>query len=176
MPSSGAIGIPVVVAHGTTDGPVVVVDAATHGDEYEGTLSLLHLMREVDPSHLRGTLIGVPVLNGPSFDAEVRGNPLERHHYDLNRAFPGEAAGSITQRIAAKYFTEIVKRANVVISLHGGGNVFYLDGFVVAHTTAGNSLELIKAWGWKRFTEETVHRQSGRRREPLSGHVAREVR
>jgi predicted deacylase len=153
MPASGTIGIPVVVLHGNTDGPVVVVDAATHGDEYEGTLSLLRLLKEIDPRALRGTLIGVPVLNGPSFDAEVRGNPLERHHYDLNRAYPGEAGGSITQRIAAKYFSEVVKRADAVISLHGGGNVFYLDGFVIAHTTAGNSLALIKAWGWKRFTD-----------------------
>src|SRR4030067_2668361 len=49
MPSSGTIGIPVVVLHGKADGPVVVVDAATHGDEYEGTLSLLRLLRPVDP-------------------------------------------------------------------------------------------------------------------------------
>jgi len=153
MPSGGSMGIPVVVLRGAKEGPVVVVDAATHGDEYEGTLSLLRLLREVDPASLRGTLVGVPVLNGPSFDAEVRGNPRELHHFDLNRTFPGEAGGSITQRLAATYFNEVVRKAQVVVSLHGGGNVFYLDGFVIAHTVSGSSLDVIKAWGWKRFTD-----------------------
>src|SRR5438034_9563823 len=153
MPSGGSMGTPVVVLRGAKEGPVVVVDAATHGDEYEGTLSLLRLLREVDPASLRGTLVGVPVLNGPSFDAEVRGNPRELHHFDLNRTFPGEAGGSITQRLAATYFNEVVRKAQVVVSLHGGGNVFYLDGFVIAHTVSGSSLDVIKAWGWKRFTD-----------------------
>ncbi len=152
-PSGGTIGLPLVVLHGRREGPVLAVDAATHGDESEGPLSLLTLLRELDPAALRGTLIAVPVMNGPSFDAETRGNPEERHHYDLNRAFPGEANGSITQRIAARYFSEIAKRTNAIVSLHGGGNLFYLDGFVIAHSTAGNSLDLIKGWGWRRFTD-----------------------
>jgi predicted deacylase len=143
----------VVVVHGAQDGPVLLVDAATHGDEYEGTLALLALLREAQPSALRGTLIGVPVLNGPSYESEMRGNPLERYHYDLNRTFPGERGGSITQRIAARYFGDVVKRANAIVSLHGGGNVFYLDGFVVAHSTAGDDLALIRAMGWPKFTD-----------------------
>jgi predicted deacylase len=98
-------------------------------------------------------LVAVPIMNGPSFDAETRGNPLERHFYDLNRSFPGEANGTITQRVAATYFDEIVRRSDAVVSLHGGGNVFYLDGFVIAHSTSGSSLDLIKAWGWRRFTD-----------------------
>ncbi len=152
-PAGGVIGIPVVVLNGAREGPVLLVDAATHGDEYEGTLALLALLRETEPSSLRGTLVGVPVLNGLSYEAEVRGNPLERYHYDLNRTFPGEPGGSITQRIAARYFTDIVKHASAIVSLHGGGNVFYLDGFVVAHSTKGDDLDLIRAMGWKRFTD-----------------------
>lgn len=152
-PSSGIIGIPVVVLHGAREGPVLVVDAATHGDEYEGTLALLRLLRDTNPATLHGTLIGVPILNGAAFDAERRGNPLELHHFDLNRAYPGESGGSITQRIAAQYFSKVVRRANAVITLHGGGNVFYLDGFVIAHSTTGDNLELIKAMGWRRFTD-----------------------
>jgi hypothetical protein len=152
-PDGGIFGIPVVVLHGQTKGPVLVVDAATHGYEFEGTLSLLTLLRQTDPSTLRGTIVGVPVLNTPSFEAGTRGNPLEQHHYDMNRVFPGDAGGTITQRIAARYFKEIVKHASILVSLHGGGSSFYLDGFVIAYSTTGNSLDLIKGWGWRRFTD-----------------------
>ena len=158
------IALPIVVFHGKADGPVLAIDAAAHGDEYEGVLSLISMLRQLDPITIRGTLVAVPILNGPSFDAEVRGNPLERHFYDLNRSFPGEANGTITQRIAAAYVSEVVKRASAVVSLHGGGNVFYLDGFVIAHSTGGSALELIKAWGWKRFTDNPdvgVNRHQG---------------
>lgn len=152
-PAGGSFSIPLVVAHGAVDGPTLLLEACAHGDEYEGTLAVLAVLRDLDPANLRGTVIAVPVLNGPAFEAETRGNPLERYHYDLNRSFPGEHGGSVTQRIAARYFDEVVKRANVVVSLHGGGNVFYLDGFVVAHATSGNAMELIRAMGWKRFTD-----------------------
>jgi predicted deacylase len=152
-PDGGSFGIPVVVLHGKTNGPVLVVDAGTHGYEFEGTLSLLTLLRATDPTTLRGTIVGIPVLNTSSFEAETRGNPLERHHYDMNRVFPGDAGGTITQRIAARYFSEIVKRASILVSLHGGGSSFYLDGFVIAHSVTGDNLDLIKAWGWRRFTD-----------------------
>lgn len=152
-PAGGSFGIPLIVAHGTQPGPVVLIEACAHGDEYEGTLSLLTFMDALDPGALRGTVLAVPVLNGPAFEAETRGSPLERYHYDLNRTFPGEPGGSLTQRITAKYFSQVVKRATTVISLHGGGNVFYLDGFVVAHAARGDALELIRAFGWARFTD-----------------------
>lgn len=159
-PAGWPIGIPVVVLHGTADGPVLVVDAATHGDEFEGTLSLLTLLRETDPAQLNGTLIGVPVVNGPALEAELRGNPLERHHYDMNRVFPGETRGTITQRIAARYFNDVLRRANLVVTLHGGGNLFYLEGYVLAHSTGGGNLDLIRALGWVRFSDAPAEAQT----------------
>lgn len=151
-PSGGSVRIPVVVVHGSSPGPVLVVDAATHGDESEGPLAVLQLLHDVNPDELRGTLVGVPVLNGPAFDAATRGNPLEIHSYDLNRSFPGEPNGSITQRVAAAYAESVLSHADAVVSLHGGGSVFYLDGFVIAPATA-DGLDLVKAMGWKRFTD-----------------------
>ncbi len=147
------VGIPLVVLHGKKEGNVVLVDAATHGDETEGPLALVSVIRELDPKAMSGTLIAVPALNFQAFEAATRGNPFELHHYDLNRSYPGEAGGSITQRIAKTYLDNVVKRAKAVLCLHGGGTPFYLDGFVIAQGAGGNSLELVRAMGWKRFTE-----------------------
>ena len=154
-PAGGTIAVPLIVAHGAEPGPTVVIEACAHGDEYEGTLSVITFMADLMPDRLRGTVLAVPVLNGPAFEAETRGSPLERYHYDLNRTFPGSASGSLTQRITAQYFEHVVKRASTVISLHGGGNVFYLDGFVVVHGDADDEagvLDLVRAFGWPRFT------------------------
>jgi len=161
-PAGWSIGLPVVVLHGSGEGPVLVVDAATHGDEFEGTLSLLTLLRETNPEKLNGTLVGVPVVNGPAFEAELRGNPLERHNFDMNRLFPGDARGTISQRIAARYFEDVIKRANVVVTLHGGGNLFYLEGYVLAHSIGAGNLDLIRALGWTRFSDDAAVAQSPR--------------
>jgi len=151
--AGNTIGIPLVVLHGASDGPVLVVDAATHGDEVEGPLALLELLRATDPTKMKGTLVGVPGLNIEALEAVTRGNPFEIHHYDLNRSYPGERDGSITERIAALYLENVVKRADACLALHGGGTPFYLDGFVIAQDAGGNSLELVRAIGWKRFTD-----------------------
>lgn len=147
------VGIPLVILHGKREGKVLLVDAATHGDETEGPLALVSVIRELDPRSMAGTLIAVPALNFQAFEAAARGNPFELHHYDLNRSYPGEAGGSITQRIAKAYLDNVVKRATAVLALHGGGTPFYLDGFVIAQGVKGDSLELVRAMGWKRFTD-----------------------
>ncbi|MDQ7792928.1 MAG: M14 family metallopeptidase [bacterium] len=132
---------------------MLVVDAGIHGDEHEGVIALLELLRDMDPATLTGTLIGVPVLNGPAFEAGTRGNPSELHVYDMNRAFPGEQTGTITKRIAARYFEDVVKLATVHVSLHGGGGVFYHAGAVNVPILAPEILRVVKSIGWQRYTD-----------------------
>jgi predicted deacylase len=147
------LGIPLIVLHGLREGKTVLVDAVTHGDEAEGPLGMLGILRDLDPEQMAGTLIAVPALNGRAFAAGTRGDPYEIHQYDLNRSYPGEPNGGITQRIAYAYMNTVVNRANAVVTLHGGGTPFYLDGFVIAQETSGDSLELVRAMGWHRFTD-----------------------
>ncbi len=42
----------------------------------------------------------------------------------MNRVFPGDAGGTITQRIARFVTDEVLARADVVIDLHAGGAGF----------------------------------------------------
>jgi len=60
----------------------------------------------------------VPVLNVPAFRAGRRDTPDDGAN--LNRAFPGNAAGSITQRIAYFVVNSLFPQAHVVIDLHAG--------------------------------------------------------
>lgn len=146
-PDGTEITIPVVTVTGTRPGPSLMVVGCTHGDEQEGPAALHALVRAVDPAQLSGTLIAVPVLNGPAYEQRRRGNGLDDWYYDINRLFPGSRQGSLTQRIAAVFTEQLLPRADMVIALHSGGsNIFCCERAIIA---GGNPehLRLAQAMG-----------------------------
>lgn len=108
---------PVLVAHGTKPGPVLCVTAAVHGDELNGIEMVRRLLYEVDASELRGTLIGVPIVNLFGFRQGSRYLPDRR---DLNRHFPGHPDGSAASRIAHSLFQNVIQRCSALVDLHTG--------------------------------------------------------
>jgi predicted deacylase len=119
----GRIRVPLYVACGARPGPTIVAIGGTHGDEYEGPVGLKSLIKELDPAQLvAGRLIVIPVLNVPAFRAARRDSPLDGKN--MNRVFPGNAQGTITERIARFVTDEVFPRADVVIDLHAGGTGF----------------------------------------------------
>src|SRR5215211_8592737 len=119
----GRVRLPLYVARGPHPGMTLVAIGGTHGDEYEGPVGLKNLIREFDPARLAsGRLVVIPVLNVPAFGAARRDSPLDGHN--MNRVFPGDVGGTITQRIARFVTDEVLSRADVVIDLHAGGAGF----------------------------------------------------
>src|SRR6185436_7043547 len=92
------IPLTVLVGPNAEAGRGLLAIGATHGNEYEGPIALKHLLAEIRAVDVLGRIIIVPVLNVPAFRAGRRDTPDDG--MNLNRAFPGVAAGSITQRIA----------------------------------------------------------------------------
>ncbi|NMA75524.1 MAG: succinylglutamate desuccinylase/aspartoacylase family protein [Bacteroidales bacterium] len=135
------IGLPVIVVSGKTEGPVLVLDGCTHGDEHEGTEGIIRLVKDLDPKHLKGTVIAVPVVNVLAFEAGDRFAPSFYYGSDLNRAFPGKEDGRITQRIAHVHIQEIVSRADYVISFHGGTNRWSVLPGIVCQNTGNKELD-----------------------------------
>ncbi len=113
--------IPVVVINGTKPGKVLWIDGAIHGDEPEGPLCCQHLLKEVDPKKLSGTLVLVPVINVPAFEAACRGNPNDTFSHDANRIYPGRPNGYLTERIVHAHSLWMTKVADLEISIHSGG-------------------------------------------------------
>jgi uncharacterized protein len=109
------VTLPVHVLHGSRAGPTMFVAAAIHGDELNGVEIIRRLLRTLDPRSIRGTLLGVPVVNVFGFISRSRYLPDRR---DLNRSFPGSANGSLAARLAHLFLTEIVKQSQVGIDLH----------------------------------------------------------
>jgi uncharacterized protein len=113
------VSLPVRVLHGREDGPVVWLNAATHGDEVVGVEVIRRVLASISPRTMRGTLIAVPVLNVLGVMSGERYLPDRR---DLNRSFPGSARGSLASRIAHLMMTEVVAKCEVGIDLHTGSD------------------------------------------------------
>jgi predicted deacylase len=114
--------IPVVIVNGAAEGPVFEVDGCMHGDEQEGAYTVLELYRRLDPAELRGTFVGVPVLNVPGFLAfnGVRGSLTDQMYVDMNRQFPGDPGSmSQTRRAIHTFWNEVVLKCDYTVNLHG---------------------------------------------------------
>lgn len=107
--------IPITVVRGVEDGPTLFLTGAVHGDEINGVAIVREVLDKVDPENLRGTLVGIPVVNRFGFPTGSRYLPDRR---DLNRNFPGGADGSMAQRIADILFQKVLRKCDAGIDLH----------------------------------------------------------
>lgn len=125
-------GIPVVsVKNG--DGPRVLLMAGNHGNEYEGQILLMKLIRSLAPEDIGGQVIFLPAANAPAVRANRRISPLDDGN--LNRMFPGDPAGSPTSMIAHMIENELLPRVDYVFDFHSGSlSVDYLPCGVIARS------------------------------------------
>lgn len=115
----GVTRIPLaVIANG--NGPTVILEGGNHGDEYEGPIVISELIRDLDPGDVSGRLILMPAINVHAVVAGQRTSPVDG--LNLNRTFPGNPAGTITQQISAFMVQEIFPRGNAFLDLHSGGS------------------------------------------------------
>ena len=109
---------PVLVVHGVSEGPVLCLTAAVHGDEINGIDIVRRIVHGLDAKELKGTVVGVPIVNLPGFQRGSRYLPDRR---DLNRYFPGNPKGSLAARIAHSFFQNIVLGGcHILVDVHTG--------------------------------------------------------
>ena len=132
--------IPVTVIHGRREGPVLGLIAGTHGYEYAPILALQNIRRTVDPEQLSGTLVLVHVANVPSFlGRTIYYGPVDGEN--LNRAFPGDPGGTLSQRIAHVLTREVIERSDVILDMHAGDGNEDLRPFVYMPVTGEASMD-----------------------------------
>jgi len=132
--------LPAVVCRGREAGPTLAITAGIHAAEYPGIASAIRLAHEADPSQLRGTLIVVPLVNSPGFyERSLYVNP--RDGKNINRTFPGDAAGTAAQRVTHFLTTELIAGADAYIDLHGGDLIEALVPFAIYQRTGRSDLD-----------------------------------
>ncbi len=108
---------PLLVANGRYPGKVLCLTGAVHGDEINGVEIVRRIFNDVPVEQLRGTLLGVPIVNTHGFERSYR--YLEDRR-DLNRNFPGQPDGSSTARIAHSLFSQVITQCDLLVDIHTG--------------------------------------------------------
>src|SRR5216684_4679180 len=117
--TDSATSLPIAVINGAHPGPVLALVAGSHGTEYTSIVALTRFIRQLDPRAISGTVIVAPLLNVASFtQMTVHVNPVDGK--GMNGQYPGDPAGTQTQRVLASVAEQVVKPADVVVDLHGG--------------------------------------------------------
>jgi uncharacterized protein len=133
----GNIAIPVAVVK-SGQGPTALFMAGNHGDEYEGQVALCKLIRALEPGAIDGRVIVLPALNLPAALSGERVSPIDGGN--LNRAFPGDPDGTVTQQIAHYVDTVLFPLADLVHDLHSGGSSLDYLPFASIHHGSDEAL------------------------------------
>jgi predicted deacylase len=124
VPEKDGVGtrIPVTVIHGARPGKVLALVAGLHPFEYPPILALYRLKASLDPKDLSGTVLMVHIANLPGFQRRTI-YYVPSDWKNLNRVFPGDPQGTLSQRMAAVINEQVVKRCDALLDMHcGDGN------------------------------------------------------
>ncbi len=104
---------------GDRPGPTLGISAAIHGEEAVGVEIVYRFLTTYDLRQLAGRLLVLPVANAFSYAAITRGTPIDM--VNLNRIFPGNPDGQLTEQLAFKMVESFLKQLDYYIDLHAGG-------------------------------------------------------
>lgn len=96
-----------------------------HGDELEGQLVCFEVGRKIKehPEFLNGIVDVYPAMNPLGIDSVTRGIP--GFDIDMNRLFPGNEDGSMTEYLAARVMEDIIG-SDLVLDIHAS-NIFLTE-------------------------------------------------
>ena len=117
------VHIPLHLVVGASDGPMLVVQAGTSGLEIEPSLILPHVVKELDPAQIKGTLVLVPLMNTSGFEfAQINSAWDDKH---LNRLGRGDADGSVSDQLVHHYYQEVIAKADALVDIRTGSQWSY---------------------------------------------------
>lgn len=137
--------IPYGIIEGAEAGPCLLVTGGVHGAEFCSIEAALRLLK-TDPGTIRGTIVVLPILNVEGFKARSVAI-MPEDGKNLNRAFPGRADGTVSERLAAWLVENVYPKVDAYLDLHGGDlteEILPIAIFSEGHTP---SEDLARAFG-----------------------------
>lgn len=132
-----AASIPLGIVEGDQPGRTLGVIGGVHGTEYAAQDAVARFWDSLDETTVTGRLLIVLMADPIAFERKsAYVNPVDAKN--LNRMWPGDASGSITQVIAHALTERVVSQSDVVIDVHGGEWDEAISMFIIAHST-GNA-------------------------------------
>lgn len=133
LPTGGTDALPVIIASGKQEGPVLWITGSIHGNEYSG-LSTIHRLlgpagRDFPLEELRGTVILIPTLSPAGLRTETRA-PYYNRGSDPNRMFPAPVRSrnrtvnhedpppTVLEKVYERLFERMEAHCDFLIDLH----------------------------------------------------------
>lgn len=107
------------------NGKRISIVTGIHGDELEGQLVCYEVAKKIreNPEKLHGTVDLYPALNPMGIDSITRGIP--GFDLDMNRIFPGEPDGAMTEYIATRIVKDLVG-SDLCLDIHAS-NIYLTE-------------------------------------------------
>lgn len=132
-----SIRLPVMVGRGKNPGPILGLTAVLHGNELNGIPVIHRLFETLDWKVLKGTIIGVIVVNVPAY---LNNERTFDDRTDMNHIMPGSPNGNIANIYAHRFLDRIVHQFEYLIDLHtasfGNINSLYVRADMTHEITA----------------------------------------
>lgn len=114
-----------VEPEGEDSGRRICIVTGTHGDELEGQYVCYEVLRRIYEKKelLTGTVDIYPAMNPLGIDSLTRGIPA--FDLDMNRLFPGDPGGSMTEYVAAEICSDL-DGADICLDIHAS-NIFLTE-------------------------------------------------
>ena len=170
LPTRTFIEIPVHVFRSKNKGPVLLLSAGMHGDETNGIEIIRRLIRGNYFQHLLcGSVVAIPIINIVSFLNSSRDLPDGR---DLNRCFPGSAAGSLGSRMAYDLMKTILPQIDIGVDFHTGGAKINNYPQIRCTFEDKKSLDMAKQFGPpfilnSPYREKTFRHEAAKKKKPI---------
>lgn len=152
--TSSPVRVPFVVTRGSRNGPTMGVTAAVHGNELNGIRIIQKLLAELDLEKLAGSLVCVPVVNVPAYNAGVRRFP---DGLDLNHVFPGKAEGKPAEQYARAFSQTLLPSLDYLVDIHTASEGRLNTLYVRADLKMGQAREMALAFN----PQIVLHGRSG---------------
>lgn len=130
--------MPITAVVGSTPGPTLLVLSGVHGSEHSPIVASQRLASVMDPSTISGAVIFVHIANMPAYlGRTIYTSPADGKN--LNRLFPGNRNGTLTDRIAFTLTDQLYPLADAVLDMHSGdGNEDLYPNWVGYYEQAGD--------------------------------------
>ena len=111
--------LPLTVIKGKDKRIVFTILAGVHGAEYAPIIATQKLIKKFEVKRLSGTIIILPITNiGAFYSSTPYVNPID--NLNINRIFPGNKNGSVSEKIAHFIATKIIPVSDVFLDAHSG--------------------------------------------------------
>jgi predicted deacylase len=143
--------IPVIIINGKNDGSSLIITAGIHGSEYNAVLTAYQIIQDIKLDKLNGSVVVLPIVNLPAFQQRAESVcPIDNKN--MNRIFPGDEKGSISERIA-NLIIRNVDNFDYIIDIHCGDLIENISSYV-SLTLSGNkkvdeiSIKMAESFGF----------------------------